>query len=130
MKGLLLSILLGVFATACSEKGGSVIGEKTTIETQSTIEIGKVAKGEVIEAKVNIKNTGDYPLMIADIKGSCTCTVTEKPKDPVAPGETVSTIAKIDTKDMRAGNLTKSVTITTNTVPSTTKVVIKAEIIN
>ena len=47
---------------------------------------GTRVKGEVIEAIFNII-LGDYPLVFGEIKGSCSCTVAEKPEDPILPGE-------------------------------------------
>jgi len=60
------------------------------------------------------KNTGTEPLIISDAKGSCGCTVPTYPKNiPIKPGETQFVKVTYDTK--RAGNFTKTVTITSNT---------------
>ncbi|MDX1446773.1 DUF1573 domain-containing protein [Lishizhenia sp.] len=129
MKGKFLFLAMLFIFASCGSESGSIIGEKTTMEVQEEIDMGDVARGEVIEAEISIKNTGDVPLIIADVKGSCSCTVTDKPSDPIAPGESTSTIAKIDTKNF-TGNITKTVTISGNTKPSGHTVLIKAHVIN
>src|SRR5580693_4076643 len=59
------------------------------------------------------KNTGKEPLIITNAKGSCGCTVPTYPKDvPIKPGE--SNVIKVTYDTKRAGNFTKTVTITSN----------------
>ena len=59
------------------------------------------------------KNTGKEPLIISNAKGSCGCTVPTYPKDvPIKPGE--SNVIKVTYDTKRAGNFTKTVTITSN----------------
>ena len=79
-------------------------------------------------AKFKIKNTGDYPLVIAEVKGSCSCTVAEYPEEPLAPGEKATILAHVNTDKTGAGILNKSVSIVSNTEPSITRVVIKANV--
>lgn len=129
MRGKFLFLAMLFILAACGSEPTNLIGEKTTMEVPEVVDMGEVAKGEMIEAEITIKNTGNVPLIIADIKGSCSCTVTEKPKDPIAPGESTSTIAKIDTKDF-SGTIRKTVSITGNTKPSGHVVTIKAKVIN
>jgi hypothetical protein len=124
-KGILFFGLI----TGLASCGGSdvvEIGNKTTIEVNPQFDGGKVLKGETIEAIFNIKNTGDFPLVIAEVKGSCTCTVVEKPDKPIAPGETFVIKAEVDTDRTSTGQISKGVTIVANTEPSITTVAIKA----
>ena len=64
------------------------------------------------------KNTGSEPLIVANAKGSCGCTVPTWPKEPIAPGAKASVEVKYDTK--RVGPISKSVTITSNSVDQST----------
>ncbi|SFT49494.1 Protein of unknown function [Lishizhenia tianjinensis] len=130
MKGKFLFLAMLFILASCGSENTSMIGEKTTMEVQEVVDMGDVARGEVIEAEISIKNTGDVPLIIADVKESCSCTVTDKPSDPIAPGESTSTVAKIDTKNFSPGTFTKTVTISGNTKPSGHTVLIKANVIN
>ncbi|MCB0756766.1 MAG: DUF1573 domain-containing protein, partial [Flavobacteriales bacterium] len=58
------------------------------------------------------------PLIISKAKGSCGCTVPEWPKEPIAPGAKSAIKVKYDTK--RVGPISKSVTITSNSVDNST----------
>lgn len=50
-------------------------------------DLGKIKEGSVVEISWKFKNTGDKPLIIADAHGTCGCTIADKPKEPVAPGQ-------------------------------------------
>lgn len=132
MKGLIISsVLLGVVVlTACSEQTEASVGQYTTIEYEAVYDAGTVAKGEIVRAKIAIKNVGDYPLVIANVKPACSCTVPSYDTDPVAPGETAYINAEVDTDKTGKGIINKPITITANTRPSTTKVTIKASVID
>lgn len=61
----------------------------TTIEwvDSTTQDLGKIKEGSVVEISWKFKNTGDKPLIISDARGTCGCTIADKPKEPVAPGQ-------------------------------------------
>ncbi|MFK7785202.1 MAG: DUF1573 domain-containing protein [Crocinitomicaceae bacterium] len=67
------------------------------------------------------ENTGNEPLILGDVKGSCSCTVPEWPKDPIAPGETGELKVKYNTK--KPGAINKSVTIKSNAINTPVKVI-------
>lgn len=128
MKNKLFFVLASLFLAACSSSNEVEMGNKTSIEVQKEINMGNVQYGETIEAPIVVKNTGNYPLVIGEVKGSCSCTVAEYPKDPVLPGESVTLTAKITTSNASKGPLVKDVRIMANTNPSVTSVVIKANV--
>ena len=99
------------------------------MEVAAVFDAGDVLKGEVITAKFIITNTGEYPLVIGEVKGSCSCTVAEYPENPVLPGESGKVLAYVNTEKVGAGVLNKSVRIVANTTPSITQVVVKANVI-
>ena len=70
MKKLLLLALLSFGILSCDSQSEAEIGEYTTIEVDKTYDAGTVAKGEIVEAEIEIKNTGEYPLIIATVKAS------------------------------------------------------------
>jgi len=130
MKKVFITILSALFLTACTNTEVIEVGNKTSMMVEPVFDAGEVVKGEVIRAKFEVENTGEYPLVIAEVKGSCSCTVAGKPEDPIAPGESGIITADVDTERTSAGLITKSVRIVANTEPSVTEVAIKATVKN
>lgn len=122
--------LLFVSLTSCNGESEATIGEYTTIEVDPVYDGGTVAKGEIVRAEIKVKNTGDYPLVLAEVKGACSCTVSDFSQDPVAPGETTIIEAEVDTDKTGKGLINKSVTIMANTRPARTQVTVQAKVID
>ena len=115
---------------SCSSDSEATIGQYTTIEVDEVVDAGTVAKGELVKVDVRIKNIGSYPLVIADVKAACSCTVSDYSEEPLKPGESSIITAEIDTDKTGKGIVEKSITIVANTRPSTTKVILKARVID
>ncbi|MCE3294973.1 MAG: hypothetical protein K0R65_687 [Crocinitomicaceae bacterium] len=115
---IILSSLLILFS--CSDNSAVEIGQKTTMDVKPVFDAGKVLHGEEINAVFELTNTGDYPLVIAEIKGSCSCTVVEQPEEPIAPGGKYTVKATVRTDNASSGKLAKEVRILANTDPSVT----------
>ena len=122
----LFSLLLLV---ACSGGNKLEVGQKTSMKIDKLFEAGTRVKGEVIEARFNIENTGEYPLVFGEIKGSCSCTVAEKPEAPILPGEKGVILARVDTESFRVNSVvSKYVTLIANTEPNRVTLRITAQI--
>tara|TARA_B100000674_G_scaffold299888_1_gene248935 strand:- start:466 stop:861 length:396 start_codon:yes stop_codon:yes gene_type:complete len=122
----LFSLLL---LAACSGGNKLEVGQKTSMKIDKLFEAGTRVKGEVIEARFNIENTGDYPLVFGEIKGSCSCTVAEKPEAPILPGEKGVILARVDTESFRVNSeVSKYVTLIANTEPNRVTLRITAQI--
>ncbi len=78
------------------------------------VDVGKVKKGEPIRHEFVIRNAGDAPLEISEVKPSCGCTVAEYDK-VIAPGATGRVKMVVET-DSFGGGIAKSVTAFTNDV--------------
>lgn len=132
MKHILSLAIISVLLWSCggNEKSEMEIGQYTTIEVQEVFDAGTVAKGATIHADIKVKNTGKYPLFIANIQPACSCTVSEYDKDPIPPGETTIIKAEVDTDKVGKGMMNKPINITANTHPSETSVMIKARVID
>ena len=128
MKKLLFIAPAFFMLFACTETETVEVGNKTTMVVDPVFDGGEVVKGEIISAKFVVRNTGIYPLVIADVKGSCSCTVADRPEDPIQPGEEAVIKADVDTDRTSTGEITKSVRIVANTEPSVTEVAIKATV--
>lgn len=88
---------------------------------------GNITDGDVVEHTFNFVNTGDAPLIISNARGSCGCTVPEYPRTPIAPGASGSIKVSFNSSG-KTGHPKKTVTITANTVPTTTVLNIEAEV--
>jgi len=110
---------------ACRQEQKVEVGQKTTMEVTPEFNAGTVIKGEIIKARFKVENTGDYPLVFGEVRGSCSCTVAEKPEEPLQPGETAEILAEVNTENLTSKKISKSVTILANTEPSLTVVTIK-----
>ncbi|MDG1332697.1 MAG: DUF1573 domain-containing protein [Crocinitomicaceae bacterium] len=95
-------------------------GPKITF-TKEVHDYGEVKHGADGHCTFTFKNTGNEPLVLGKVKGSCSCTVPEWPKDPIAPGETGELKVKYNTNN--PGAINKSVTINSNAVNTPVKVI-------
>ena len=88
-------------------------------------DFGTIVNGTPVETKFKYTNTGDSPLVVSNIKSTCGCTVpSDWNKDPIAPGDSAEFTVKFNGK----GNnqISKSITLTTNTEKGSEVVKIKA----
>ncbi len=76
------------------------------------IDFGEVAQNSDGARTFTFKNVGKSPVVIADIKTSCGCTVATKPTAPIMPGESSEITVKYDTK--KVGAFSKSITVVSN----------------
>lgn len=124
-----ISLFLLVVLMSCKGENKLEVGQKTSMKIDKLFNAGTRVKGEVIEAIFNIENTGDYPLVFGEIKGSCSCTVAEKPEDPILPGEKGVILATVDTESFRINSeVSKYVTLVANTDPNRVTLRITAQI--
>ena len=89
----------------------------TNIEWLDSIhtDLGKISEGQAIEISWRFKNTGNKPLVIQNVQAGCGCTIADKPKQPVAPGENGVIKAKFNSAGQGAGHVQKTVTVLANT---------------
>lgn len=126
---LIVSIIFIGFLSGCQSDNTVEVGKKTEMKVEPVFDAGTVNKGEKIKAVFKVKNTGKSPLVIADVKGSCTCTVADFPKKPILAGETGEIKAEVNTEKTGEGKISKSIRITANTVPNLTVVYVKANVV-
>jgi hypothetical protein len=103
-------------------------GPTTTIQYESNeFDFQTVNEGEIVKHIYKFKNTGDVPLIISNCKGSCGCTVPTWPKEPIQPGADGEIKVEFNSKG-KPGPQRKQVTVTANTTPTETFLVIKGEV--
>lgn len=84
-------------------------------------EVGNIAEGTVLDHTFSFSNTGNAPLVIADVSGSCGCTVARDwPRNPIAPGENAEIQVTYNSRG-REGDIDSEIAVVANTYPSTTK---------
>ena len=84
----------------------------------TTQDLGKIKEGSIVEISWRFKNTGNKPLIIAEAHGTCGCTIADKPKEPITPGQDGVIKAKFNSQG-QASNVTKTVSVDANTRPQT-----------
>ncbi|MFV8345011.1 DUF1573 domain-containing protein [Flavobacterium sp. ZB4P13] len=119
----LLLIMLGILPLACSKKESkkteswtkdslafakvrNYINDPANCTTISWMdamykELDTVKEGKQVEVSWRFKNTGNKPLIVANVTTSCDCTVVDKPKKAIATGGQGIIKAKFNTKDLQ-----------------------------
>jgi hypothetical protein len=82
---------------------------------------GTIENGANGDCTFTFKNIGNAPLILENVKGSCSCTVPNWTSEPILPGNTGEIAVHYNTNN--SGSINKSVTITSNAVNEAVKVV-------
>lgn len=94
---------------------------------QKIIDFGAVPKGEKLKAVFEIKNTGQAPLEINQVRPTCGCTVANFDKT-IAPGATGKVSAEVDTTAF-LGPISKAIIVFTNDPQArNTTLLVKADV--
>lgn len=94
---------------------------------EDVIDYGDIAENSDGNRVFKFTNVGKTPLIIAQVKGSCGCTVPTKPEAPIMPGEMGEIKVKYATN--RIGAFSKTVTITSNASEETKVLTIKGRVL-
>ena len=104
-------------------------GNYTTVSFPDSLQnFGTVEHGKQMKILFHVKNTGAKPLLIADARPSCGCTVADFTKSPIAPGKDGEINASFDSNHGMPGQVRKTITITTNTSPQHTTLIFTGEV--
>ena len=88
-------------------------------------DFGNIREGDKVTHVYKFRNTGEVPLIIQDAKPSCGCTAPDWTKTPIPPGEEGFVKAEFDSNG-KPGAQNKTITVTANTWPKTSKLSFKA----
>lgn len=148
MKIIRISVLLTAFTffiAACGNKKSDgfeakidtdVVNHDANNETADKPEItfeehnfdfGTIKEGEKVTHAFKFKNTGKADLIIGDARGNCGCTVPKYPTQPIEPGATGVIDVEFNSAG-KHGKQNKTVTLVTNTIPSTKVLTITGEV--
>ncbi len=93
--------------------GGPVRAAAKAVFPEKTFDAGDVQLGDVITHEFLVRNEGDAPFKITEVRPSCHCTVPVYPPE-VGAGKTEKIIIKVDTKGLHPEPLSKNVTVATD----------------
>lgn len=156
MKYSLISLVLGLFIISC-QSNGTEEGTKVKKDgfTKSDIirmpvsadepldstlvakmefeeyeyDFGTLVEGKFAEHVFKFTNTGKVPLLIADAKTVCGCTVPSYPKEPIAPGESGEVLVKFNSAGKKKEQ-NRPVSLIANTIPAKTVLTMKGYVHN
>jgi len=121
MKTIIYSIGMALtFVAPSFSQAQPVVGPSISFEKE-VHNYGEVAKDGDGKSEFVFTNTGTEPLILANVKGSCSCTVPSWPKEPIPPGG--EGVIKVKYNTALVGAINKTVTITSNAVNTPTKVI-------
>jgi len=86
---------------------------RITVREGTTLDFGKVYRGNVVERGLTIENTGTEVLVIGLIEASCGCTGTVLSDKTVPPGKTTSIAVTFNSRNFD-GPIVKNITINSN----------------
>lgn len=113
--------------SATSNTAPLVTAADATFTWNETVyDFGKIKLNESVSHEFTFTNSGDEPLVIASVKASCGCTVTEYTKEPIPAGG--KGYVKATYNAAKAGVFSKTVTITANTSEDSVLLTIKGEV--
>ncbi|SNC65954.1 Protein of unknown function [Hymenobacter gelipurpurascens] len=119
----LFSLLVAVLMAAATHAQGVLQFEKVLHD------FGKVPEGTMATYEFKFKNTGNQPVIIADVQASCGCTTPDWTKTPVLPGKT-GIVKAVYSSSGRPGIFNKTVTVTSNAATPSTVLTIKGNVLN
>jgi hypothetical protein len=94
----------------------AILKDTTSVQFAETeFKFGTIREGDKVEHIFKLKNTGPKPLIIANARGSCGCTVPDYPTAPIAPGAEAQVKVTFNSTGKR-GEQHKSVTMQMNTI--------------
>ncbi len=101
-------------------------GPKITFEEKAH-DFGDIVQGQVVEHVFAFTNTGNQPLVLANVLTTCGCTAPMWPKQPVPPGESSSITVKFNSRG-KIGVQNKVITIVSNAINQRERISIETNV--
>jgi len=96
--------------------------------TTDSHDFGNVPEGTVATHEFKFKNTGNQPVIIANVQASCGCTTPDWTKTPVLPGK-MGVVKAMYSSAGRPGVFNKTVTVTSNATETSKVLSIKGTVL-
>lgn len=126
MKKFLLTLAVATFGLTSTYAQEETNPNAAVLEfEQNVIDYGTIERNSNGTRVFKFTNTGQEPLIITNVKGSCGCTVPDRAilNKPFAPGESGELKVRYDTN--RLGRFQKNVTVNSNATQGTIRLTIK-----
>jgi hypothetical protein len=121
---IIILIASGMFAAACNNSADNAAMVKimedtaryTTIQWQdSVVRFDTLDQGAKATVVFRFKNTGTRPLILADVRAGCGCTVADYTRGAIVPGGEGEVKGLFDSNRAHAGEVRKNILVTSNT---------------
>jgi hypothetical protein len=140
MNKIILTGIAVILFAACNNRTATNNGQSDTVSAvtdsahaavmtfeNTTYNFGNITEGQKVTYDFKFKNTGESPLVILNALASCGCTVPDYPRNPLPPGKE-GVINVVFNSEGKSGVQEKVITLTANTIPSTTQLYLKGEV--
>ena len=125
----LSSDLINISATASSVKSDAEVLFPSIEFEVTEYDFGTITAGRKVFREFQFTNTGNAPLLIANVHPQCGCTATKDwPKEPIKPGEGGTIKVEFDSTD-RTGKQKKIIDVITNATPPTARLLLNGVVI-
>jgi|SRR5690606_20036591 len=95
---------------------------------ESVYNFGQISEGEIVNHTFTFKNTGDHPVILAQVTASCGCTTPTYTSTPILPGKTGEIEVEFNS-DGQVGQQQKIITIASNAESNIMTVQLKGEVL-
>lgn len=97
--------------------------------SEKVIDLGLIAQDDdKQELRVQFRSTGDVPLVITEVRTSCSCTTIKYKRKPVLPGEEGVLNITVDPKKAPKGHFYRVLQVYSTAVSGVQNITLKAEI--
>ena len=119
----LVAMLLGVELYAQEPRGADI--EFTT----NVVELGELSRSDDKSyVRLSFLNTGDVPLVVTEVRTSCSCTTIKHDRKPIAPGEQGVLNITVDPSRAPVGNFYRVLQVYSTAISGVKNITLKAEI--
>ena len=123
---LLVVALLGVSRVSAQDPTGADIEFQTNI-----VDLGELSHDDDKQVvRLAYTNTGDQPLVVTEVRTSCTCTTVQYDRKRVMPGERGSIVITLDPAKAPEGNLYRVLQVYSSAHSGVKHITLKAVISN
>ena len=127
-RGVLL--MLAIVALMCPSRLYADEPKGADIElVEKVIDMGTLSHDDDKQLlRLSFRNSGDVPLVITEVRTSCSCTTVKYDRKPVMPGESGVLNITVDPKKAPKGNFYRVLQVYSTAVSGVQNITLKAEI--